>query len=276
MSKVVVGGLLALSIAANAYLLLTRDREAPKPTTAPTRTSVDNTTVLPSRTTAPALPDEQSSTRLPEYAKLTRAELEKRLAASEARLAKLLPIQERFDLAERSSESEGRVKPFLDKVFKVDDKTQKPTYDVECHDRICKLTVDKALSPDDWMKPLQSDPDGRGMFAAMMFGQGDTFLELEEPGRAAGQRAVGMLVRSLRENTAIAECKKQHVIPGDVTFAISIDSRSHRLVVDISGSLANQALGVCVRRVVEDAIAAITLAPEATLGKPFPFTVQVP
>jgi hypothetical protein len=164
------------------------------------------------------------------------------------------------------------VKPFLDKVFKVDDKTQKPTYDVECHDRICKLTVDKTLSPDDWMSPLQSDPDGRGMFASMQFGQNDNFLELEEPGRAAGLQAVIKLIRALRENKAVAECKKQHPTPGE----ISLDTRSHRLVAEASGSLANQALGVCVRRVLEDAIAATTLAPDATLGKPLPFTVQVP
>jgi hypothetical protein len=276
MSKVVVvGGLLALSIAANAYLLLTRDREPPKPNE-PARTTADKATVSPSRATAPALPDEQPSTASPEYAKLTRAELEKRLAASEARLAKLLPVQERFELAERSSESEARVKPFLDKVFKVDGKTQKPAYEVECHARICKLTVDETIAGEDWMQPLQTDSDGRGMFAGMRFGQGDTFLELEEPGRAAGQQAVIKLLVALRENKAVAECKKQHPTPGEVTFEISLDVRSHRFVAEASGSLANQALGVCVRRIVEDAIGAITLAPEATLGTPLPFTVQVP
>jgi hypothetical protein len=277
MSKVVVvGGLLALSIAANAYLLLTRDREAPKPTAAPARTTVDKTTVLPSRATAPALPDEQPSTTLPEYAKLTRAELEKRLAASEARLAKLLPVQDRFELAERSSESEARVKPFLDKVFKVDGKTQKPAYEVECHARICKLTVDETIAGEDWMQPLQSDSDGRGMFAGFAFGPDGTFMELQEAARAAGMQAAIKIVMSLYESKAVADCKKQHTTPGNVAFAITIDARSHRFVAEASGSLANQALGVCLRRIVDDALAAVTLPPDAVLSEPAPFAVQVP
>ena len=274
MSKlVVVGGVLAVSIAANAYLLATRGREAKPEPTAGSQGSSAVRAPTPAHV-QPLVADDEGSAS-PTYAKLDRAQLEKRLATVEARLAKLLPAEERFELAERSPDNEARVKPFLDKVFAAK-AGEKASYEVECHERLCKLSVDEKLAPDAWMEPLQSDPDGHGMFAGMSFGRNGAFLELQEPTHTAGWKAAIKLMEALRGNKALAECKSQNPTPGEVSFSIGIDSKSHRFVVEASGPLAKQALGVCARRVIDDAIAAIALPPNAVLAEPLPIRIQVP
>jgi len=73
---------------------------------------------------------------------------------------------------------------------------------------------------------------------------------------------------------ALAECKARNPAQGEVALQIAV--QAHHVAVTANGSLASQASGVCIRRVLEDIIAATPLPPEVIALPEWPLHVSVP
>jgi len=263
---------LLASLGANAYLLATRcgaEAEHPRPHSMRTTrhwSSSEQAAIGSARASAVLLPVS------PEIKNLDRAALEKRVTETEEKVAKLLPLRERFALADRTPENEERIRPFLDKIFAAK-KGDDPRYNVECHGDVCQLTTD--VSPYEWQHELQTDPQGIGKFRGMSFGDG-TFMELEEPGRAAGIQFLVKVFTAMQDSPRVAECKNANPAPGDLKLIVALDPGSRRLSVSATGSLEQQAGGVCIRRVLEDIVASTPLPPDATSLPSWPMPIVVP
>jgi hypothetical protein len=170
-------------------------------------------------------------------------------------------------------ENEERIKPFLDKVFHVKAGEDAP-YDFECRGNICRLTT--SVSPFEWEHDLQTDPDGMGLFRDIGFGPEGVTMELEEPARAAGMQLFVKIAMALVKSTRVAQCKIENPTPGDLQFGLAVDPASHGLSITVTGSLAGQASGVCIRRVLDDLVAATPVPLEVTEVPGWPIQIKVP
>jgi hypothetical protein len=265
---------LLVSLSANIYLMATRTgerRQAHSGSRPYLTTKAQDTSPPEPRTTVPpAIPRDIKG--------LDRSALEKRVAETEAGVAQLLPLPERFTLAERTPENEERIRPFLDRIFGAT-KDEAPQYDVECHGNVCQLMTD--VSPSEWQEELQSDPHGAGNFRAMEFGGRGTFMELEEPGHAAGSIQAGVLLidkitMTLDKSPRVAECKKENPTPGHVELIVVFEPTARRLMVLAGGSLQWQPGGLCIRRVLEEIVANTPVPPDVTALPRSVITVRVP
>jgi hypothetical protein len=263
------------SLTLNAYLLAFTDGDdtsadgMPLAETLPTSSSRARMPASP-----PSLTDAAASDVPPEIAKLDRAGLEQRLIAVEAKLDKILPLEEKFEREERSPENEGRLKPFLDKVFatKAD---AAPSYDLACHGRYCKITPRKN-APEEWFERIQTEPDGFGLSTYASLGPQRVFLQLADPEPAAANQFIAKLLTEMRAETAkaIADCKAANPAPGSVAITIVLDAGTLR--VEATGPLADQVGGICIRRVFEDRIATETVPRGVTSIPKLPITIEVP
>jgi hypothetical protein len=250
----VVGGALILSLGVNIYLLMFDSIASTGSTRRPTR-----------QASRPQRPENAPRLPVPDrVARLDRAALEARLATAEAKLEKTLPLSLKFGRAEASAESEARFQPLLDKIF------DGAEYTLECRDQICRISSD---STDDWRSALQSDPDAQGMFTGGDFG-GDVFVVLQDGPRAAAIRTVVSPLYALRASPALTECKRNNPATGTLWLSVKIEAR--RFVVSARGPLADHAVGVCVRRALEDIAAATRIPSDVTATEEIPFPVEVP
>lgn len=283
-TRVLAVGLL-VSVSANAYLLTTRTGVEPAHRRAHSKRSTNHPTARV-QPTAPPKPPTTVPLPVPLHIKrLDRSALEKRVAETEAKLAELLPPSEMFTLAERTPENEERIRPFLDKIFGTT-KGEDPRYDVECHGNVCQLMTD--VSPSEWQRELQTDPEGRGMFRGMEFGGHGTFMELQEPGFDAGIQPTERIATTdpttdpmtkismaLFVSPRVSDCKKENPTPGDLKLTVTVDPSS-RWLVGAGGSLEAQAGGVCIRRVLEEILADTPVPPDFTSVDSLVITVEVP
>ena len=253
--RVIVGAALTLSVGANIYFCMFEPAAPNKSSRRPTRHTSD-----PRREAenAPQLPIPD------EVARLDRAALEARLVTAEATLEERLPLPLKFARAEISPEAEARLQPLLDKIF------DGAEYALECRDQICRISSD---STDDWRGALQSDPDAQGVFSGGDYGR-DVFLPLQNEPTAAAIRSVVSPIYALLASPALTECKRNAPAVGTLWLSVKIDGG--RFVVRARGPIADQTVGVCIRRALEDIAAATKIPLEVTTAEEVPFLVQIP
>ena len=260
-----------LSLGASVWQVATRSgADDPADSSRLTRSSAQGHGSPATRPQLPAAADKRDHGVPPEIAKLDRAQLEQRLAVAEARLDKALPLAEKFDLSPPSPENEARMRPIFDRVFQTKP-GEPPLYTLECHGPVCRLETD--VSMNEWQEPLFAEEDA--IFSSMQVGP-TSYFRLEEPGRAAGLKYSVKVITAFLEAPATKECKERNPGNGAVGLALHLDAASHAVLVTSSGALASTAVGVCLRRTLEDLIARTPPPPEITAVVEDPFQVRVP
>jgi hypothetical protein len=201
---------------------------------------------------------------------------ENRLEQLEVRLDGLRPAKERFALAARSVESEERLRPVLSRMLVLEQGID-PTYQLECHADVCRLRVpdDKAVR-DNWSDVIQSDRVAREMFRRVSFDSGEVYITLDEPGAVVGRHFVNDVEMSFYESSTLAECKNRNRDPGNVTIHIVFDAPSRKASTIEDGTLANQALGICIHHAMEDLLR-VTRVPQEMVSVPdWPMFIDSP
>jgi hypothetical protein len=256
---------LVLSLGANAYLLLAAPRsEQPA--------AVEQPSPPPPEPKQHEPPKPDAALPVPsEIAQADRAKLEQRLAETEAKIEKLLPLHEKFERAERTPENEDRVRPYIDKVFHVKPGEEAP-YELECHEMICHLVAPGV----EWEQPLQTDPEVIGAFNGKQFGPDGVYMEIGDPEHSGGLRYVVKLAYALNSSTRARLCMMENPQRGEMKLRLSLDPTSRRVSVDATGSVAGQAVGVCIRRVLEDLVAATPVPSDVTSFPDLPIPIEVP
>jgi hypothetical protein len=268
---VVLCGALAISLGANVVLLMRKTDAAPPATAVESKASVEATparspSAVPKRVRAPRSPTgSESASPCPE--------LVAQLEATEAELDKFLPANERWERYPRSEANEARVRPLLDNVFT--DSGKGRGYQVECHELVCKVVVDRAIARDDWMQALQQDPARMGMIDGWMFGR-DVYMTLKANPPTANEKLALAFYAALNTPEPFEACTKAHKDPGNLTITVSLDAAARRLQLTIGGSLARSPLANCIRPLIEAAIATTPVPVEVTEFEPFtwPFVVK--
>ena len=271
-TRVGFGIALAGTLVANGYLLLSSGSAE----TAVSTTAADARPTSPKRTHRRIPVQGPASVAVlavpPSIAIMERGALENRLAAAEGKLNAMIPLHEAFELEARSAENESRLEPFLDNLFDVDGASE-PRYDLECRGRVCRV---ESLDASHDTTALQSDPAMVGLFSGQEFGPDAAFVKLEDRGRAAGIQLSFKLIMALATSPALITCRKANPAPaGVVELALRFDAGSRRLSVAATGSLANQAGGVCIRNILEELIAATPVPPEVTSVREDPVSVGI-
>ena len=240
--------LLVASVAANAYLIVTRE----------SRLRVQAVVPVPpikavGQPTKPTSHSGVSMSGSNSYGALERRTLEQRVLEAEAEIEEHIGAEEKYGKQERSAESEARVRPYLDLIFK-DIPGAEPKYQVECHGRVCKID---ARQDNAWIGPLQTTFPERAMFGTMSFSD-KTFVELLTEGAALANRIYSEVWE------AIHACAITNPEPGDVTYQLTMDA-AHRVIVQIGGSLANWPVGKCVATAIQGAIAKTPVPPNTQI-----------
>jgi hypothetical protein len=247
--------LLIASLGLNAYLIVKR-RSGSRP---------DSATIERTRRPPMTRPLVRAPLRPTNDGTLERAALEQRVLQVEAEVEKHLRSDEKYTKYERSAESEARVKPYLDLVFK-NIRGDGPKYKVECHARVCK--VDAQIS-NDWVGPLQRTYPERTMFGTMSFSSPDkTYVELLTDGEALASRIRYEAARG------IDACAIANPAPGQLVIQLTMDS-ARRVIAEVSGSLADQPAGRCVRTALQGAIAMTPVPPNVQIEDE-PRTLEIP
>jgi hypothetical protein len=232
--KLLIAAVLA-SVGLNVYLLATRDDRLEPEVVEPT---VEPTASAAKRLLAP------SPSRPGSYGSLERSDLEQRVLVAEAEVEQFMRPDERYAKQSRSPETEARVKPYLDLVFK-DLDLKEPKYTVECHGMVCKLDADRR-DANVWMSPLQTTYPQRAMFATMSFSD-TTFIEV----RPEPEAWAAMIDAQARRQ--IYGCATTYPAPtGELSYRVTKDR-----TVQLDGPLANEQVGRCIKLAVENAIAKI-------------------
>jgi hypothetical protein len=253
--RYVWGAVLAASLAANIYLFLTRRA-------AHANTSVEKHGSKRARslTTIP-LPDFAPSPVVAtpaNYAAIDRAELEQRLERAEARINRLRSPEDKFADQARSPEIESRVKPYLDEVFATY-QVKEPKYTFECHGRVCK--VDSEVDAE-WTLPLQRTFPGRSVFSSMSFGRDGTFIQLHEPDEIPSAYLFGVSLGALLASQK--PCAFSKAPRGDLLVAVEFDAARRAVIGTVTGSLAAEPTGQCVKKILDETIAKAAVPPEMT------------
>lgn len=249
---------LAVSIAANVYLLVTRSRGAPL--AAPAVAVAPADAAISVAGSAIAVPPSEP-TRVPCPPPPPRADcsgVEGKLAETEQKLEAARPAALRYEHAPRSPAAELRARKLLDPMFAAITKSPHP-YEVECHGDVCKLdVVDPSLERDVWMREVQS----RGGFTSWSFGNG-TFATLGTEAETARNQLMYRIGKAIEE-ASIDDCMKPSRPAGSLTVVIHLDSATRRLDARTDGSLANEPAGTCVRSHVQPVLDKIAVPDDVT------------
>lgn len=262
-----LGGVLIISLGLNAYLWATASREAKRPSLAPRTKRSD---IVQPPVGMPDLKLPPTPAPVPSaYATEDRADLESRLVEVESRINELLHPSERYPLLPRSPEVEERVRPYLDRVFKLSAR-EKPEYTVECHGRVCK--VDSPQDYDKWMTDLQETFPGREMFRSMEFGRDGTFIELNDDSTIGPQVTTGILMSAHEELDRCGLTKAS----GTLSISFTFDTSVRAIRVSVGGSLEHDPVAECVRKALENAIARGYVSPNLTVLPADPIVLTLP
>jgi hypothetical protein len=193
-----------------------------------------------------------------------RTVLEQRVTAAEAQLEEHLPLDERFAKAPRSEETEARVTPLLERIFKdleVRDPAQltwgepaktsppPPKYEVECHDRICRLDPNAY----GWHNALTNAyPGSLPVIRRMLLGSSGTFLEIASEGEELARK---ILFDALEAD----DCLHASSASGDLTFQLVMEGG--RIALRLRGSLRDQPVGRCIAEAFRNSIAKFPAPP---------------
>jgi hypothetical protein len=191
------------------------------------------------------------------------AALQERRSA-EAHLDDHLSPRERWAHGTRTPEKEVRVRAFLDKIFEVKERAQSRPYEIECRGMVCRLSVldSNTIDRDTWMRRAQS-PDGAAFWRGWQFYGGETYMVLDDPKAGPWKQLMVSIALAIEQSPAIAACKKDNPATGAMTLTISL-SPDRKLTATVTGPLATQAVGVCIRRAAENAVATIPVPAEVT------------
>lgn len=261
--KVFWGILLAASLVANVLLLLVRD-EAEVPAPAEHREAASARSSPAVRATGAAQTDLES---------LEDAALERRLADAEARLSELANPKQKFAHATRSLDVEARVTPYLDDVFA---ELKDLKYAVECRGRVCKIDA-PFVRGEDWTWKLQTLWPRRALFGGMSFGPDGVFIELAPPELIPAAFLDGMLRAAWLR--AHKPCGFATSPAGDLTLTLAYDAVTRRVTRNATGSLAQQPVGMCTSKALDEVIATTELPPEMTRSlrsEPLELTLPIP
>lgn len=243
--KLLIAALVA-SLALNAYLVFGRASDASSDETtdaAPTTTSQRASKKI---VFAPS-PSNPAS-----YGTLDRKVLERRVLAAEAEVEEYLEPSEKFPKYTRSVETEARVKPYLDLVFKKLPGTD-PKYEVECRGRICKLDPKVEGDANAWMRPLQTTYPERVLFGSMAFGPNGTFLEVA----SEGEELAGKIGYDAHQS--VHPCLHESSDTGELTYQLVMD-HGH-VAFRMGGSLRDHPVGKCVAEAIRQSIAKFHVPP---------------
>jgi hypothetical protein len=181
------------------------------------------------------------------------------------------PLSERFETESRVSDDEERMRRLIAAVF-----SDTEQYDLECRERICRITVDDDRAPKDWQARLQKEPQLKGHFSQMLFSSDGVTVELQDEAAAGAVQLWLHVATAMGESAALKSCKHANPTPsGEVTFTLALVS-PRRLEATVGGSLATQSAGLCMRRVMEDLVRQIEIPPTVTSVAEYPFTIKVP
>lgn len=241
-----VGGALILSVATNGYLLFGTE-------------SAPTDAVRKPRATRPNVPSPPSRVEVPvQIVRAERATLEARLAAAEARLTALRPLDQQFERNEPNPDAEARMQPHLDRLFAGHE------YTLACRGDVCEIT----WSHDEAMSDFQSDSGMSGMFDGMQIGPRGAIVRLADPAQHRGVQSLTAPIYAMLASPALAECKRTN--PTEGRLAMSLQVVMGKYIVRAEGPFAKQAIGVCIRKALEDITATIKPTVENTDPMPFP------
>lgn len=204
-------------------------------------------------------------------------ETEERLAKTEATIESLRSLNERFaSMSTRSPESEARVRPFLDRLFH--STAGQGSYELECRAKICKVSINRDKLPpegEDWDIGLQTDPEAVGLFKNLTIENDAAHLEIDDSGVAAGNRLALEIMTAFRVSPEFKSCREQQG-QGSLTLSLEFDSAKRRIHVRTEGNLENQAVGVCLRRALEEVVAATPIPSNVTVVPQMPLKLEKP
>ena len=244
---------LVFSLAANVYLFR-RHRAAPA--VVPTSASV--ATVAPACpppviVPPPAVTIDAALPVAPACPKVVQPDcsaVEKKLADTEAKLEEHLPPGERYKHALRAVDVETRARALLDPIFAGISKSPH-AYDVECHGNVCKVSgADPSLSFATWTQEVQR----HGGFQGWSFSSWDVYAIMGTPAETAQSKLMGTIGSVLNPDAGLVSCSGGKEPAGSLTLQIALDQATRLLHVTASGSLANDPIGVCVRKHVQGAL----------------------
>ena len=267
----VLTSVLLASLGANAYLLLTRTTggERPDPPAGRRGTqSGERPAGLPRRppgslgtAEVPTLASGSDVAGTDTESAEREQALAEELAKTVAKLEEVRPLNERFDRGKRTTEIEAQIRPILDTVFATLP-GGKPAYAVECHDQVCRLDVDEEHAPEDWSHRLY-EGDAKVTFRGLMLSTKGDYLDVASPQWTAGARYVQAVFAMIVNSPVVADCKLRFVTPGELTFGVVLEA-NRDVHVDMTGSLADNDLGRCVRPVADSAPSQLP-APDANI-----------
>ena len=278
-ATVAIGGALALSVAANAWLL-TRGDESASPARA---ASVDHP---PPPSTTTASHGDTPATPAPT------ATCESRLTATRARIAHLtkevehhLAFEDRYVGPPRSAANERAVGDELARVWKGAPDWMK--WQLECHGLVCRVDIgdQDGDPPFDWLRKVQSDITP-GLTHGISFSAFDSktheylghqriYIALAEPGDFPGDALLDRIEHSFENGDAEEDCAKRDPTAGTLEVDLSLDPIARTIGVTPGGSLAGTASAKCLL----DALAAIIAADPVPLNSTAAtsrFTVTMP
>jgi hypothetical protein len=201
------------------------------------------------------------------YGTLERKVLERRVLAAEAQVEEYLPPNEKFAKLTRSMETETRIAPYLERVFKGLPGPD-PKYAVECRGRICRLDPKVTGDANAWMRPLQSSyPDRASLFRGMMFTFGHAFLEV----RTVGEELAGKIHYDAERY--VHACLHANPEPGELTYQLVMD-RGY-VSLRSSGTLRDHPVGKCIAEALRQSIAKFP-APPGVAVEDVEHTVTLP
>jgi hypothetical protein len=257
-ATIALGAALALSVAANAWLLARRDERRGGTAAA----DADHATPPP----AAPQPHDTPATFTPATTCASR------LTATRARIAHLTRevehhrhLDDRFASAPRALANERVIGDELGRVWAGAPPWMK--WQLECHGLVCRVDIAEQDGdpPFDWMKKVQGDVTP-GLTAGMSFSAFDSktheplghdrmYVALAEPGDFAGDQLLDRIEHDFENSDVEEDCAKRDPTRGTLDVTLTLDPVSRKIAVDGNGSLGGTASGKCLMEALAAVIA---------------------
>jgi hypothetical protein len=260
-ATLILGSSLALSVAANAWLLARGDEPNRSAPPAQADRHVAHSAAMPSEPTPAAAHPAPPAT------------CESRLTATRAHIAHLTKeverhrqLDDRFASVPRATANERVLGEELARVWK--GAPDWMTWQTECHGLVCRVDIgdQDGDPPFDWLRKVQADITP-GLTHGMSFSAFDSktheylghqriYVSLAEPGDFPGDALLDRIERTFENGDAEEDCAKRDPTAGTLDVDLTVDPVARTIGVDARGSLAGTASGKCLL----DALGAIISA----------------
>jgi hypothetical protein len=289
----VVGALLAGSVAANLYQWRTRGsgaKAAGAGAAAPAAPSASESPQVITRTRTEPKPVARDGKALPTMAATCPGQLAavtKELAETQQKLEERLTFAEKFERSSPAPEAEERVRAAVDKVFASAPKGY--GYTAECRGEVCQVDVTAPDKGDwDWSEALQREAyhaigAGHAMYGGKP-GQDPitkepimlhkTLVQLQDTAAADGLAILAAAYQTFSTGEARNRCTAADPTRGYLVVALHLDSTDRRITYDAGGTLPATALGRCLLAAL-DATLAATPIPERVRGAVLYQTLEI-